>query len=120
MVAYGIEIFSLTKHLKSTYPDFMQPWYADNTGALGMLDHLENCFKVLNLNGLEWEYLPDPTKSILVVHTKNLELGEEFRQRHGFKICTGARYIWVISRMRKPKVVGSKSAWINGREKFVP
>ena len=81
------------------YPDFMQPWYADNAGALGMFNHLENYFKALKRNVVERGYFPDPTKSILVVHPQNLELGEEFRQRHGFKVFTGARYIGVISGM---------------------
>ena len=27
------------------------------------------------------------------MHPQNLESGEEFRQCHGFKVCTGARYI---------------------------
>ena len=47
MVAYGIEILLLIKHLKSTYLDVTQPWYADHAGALGMFDHLDNYFKAL-------------------------------------------------------------------------
>ena len=27
------------------------------------------------------------------MHPQNLELGEEFRQSHGFRVCRGARYI---------------------------
>ena len=68
MVVYGIEIIPLIKQLKSTYPDVPQPWYVDNDGALGMFDHLKNYFKALRRNGSERGYLPDPTKSILVVH----------------------------------------------------
>ena len=68
IVAYGIEILPLIRHLKLMYSDVTQPWYADNNGALGMFDHLENYFKTLNYNGLERGYLPDTTKSILVVH----------------------------------------------------
>ena len=47
MVAYRIEILPLIKHLKSTYLDVTQPWYADHAGALGMFDHLDNYCKAL-------------------------------------------------------------------------
>ena len=92
MVAYGIIILPLIKHFNSTYPHVTQSCYADNAGELCMLNNLKNYFKALKCNGLERGYYPDPTKSILVVHPQNLEFGVEFRQRHGFKVCTGARY----------------------------
>ena len=76
IVAYRIKIILLIKHLKSTYPDVTQPWYADKAGALGMFDHLDNYFKALKRNGPEWGYFPEPTKSILVVHSQNLKAGE--------------------------------------------
>ena len=58
-----------------------------------MFDHLENYFKALNCISPERGYLPDPTKSILVVHPQNPELGEELRRHHRFKVCTGAHYL---------------------------
>ena len=84
-------------------PDVTQPWYADDAGALGMFDHLEHYFKSLRRNGPEWGYIPEPTKSIIDMHTQNLESGEEFRQRHGFKVCIGARYIGGYIGDKKPK-----------------
>ena len=45
MVDYMIKILPLIKHLDSTYPDVTQPYYAENAGALGMFDHLENYSK---------------------------------------------------------------------------
>ena len=32
VVTYGVGIILLIKHLKLTYPDVMQPWYADDAG----------------------------------------------------------------------------------------
>ena len=72
IVAYGIEILPLIKDLKSMYPDVTQPWYAENHGALGMFDHLDNYFKALKRNGPERGHFTEPTKSILVVHPPNL------------------------------------------------
>ena len=103
MVAYGIEILLLIKHLKSTYLDVTQPWYADHAGALGMFDHLDNYFKALKRKVPERGYFSDPTKKIIVVHPQNPESGEEFRRRHGFRVCTSACCIWGYIRDDKNK-----------------
>ena len=47
VVTYGVGIILLIKHLKLTYPDVMQPWYADDAGELGAFKHLEKYVKVL-------------------------------------------------------------------------
>ena len=91
MVAYRIGILPLIKCLKSTYPDRTQTWYADDSGALGTFDHLDRHFKVLKCNDPARGYYLKPIKIILAVHPQNLESGELFCQRHGFKVCTGAR-----------------------------
>ena len=31
--------------------------------------------------------------SVLIILMENLEAGKEFGSRHGFKVCTGARYL---------------------------
>ena len=76
-----------------------------------MFHHLENYFKALKCNGPERGYFPDPTKIILVMHPQNLEPGEEFRQRHGFKVCMGARYIEVYIEDDK-----TKGHWLKERK----
>ena len=86
MVAYRIGIILMIKCLKSKYPDITHPWYAENAEALGTFDNLEQYFKALKCNGLAWGYYPNPTKRILAVHPQNLEAGELFGRRHGFKV----------------------------------
>ena len=61
IVAYGIVILPKIKQLKSMYPDVTQPWYTDDSGALGTFNHLQKYFKALNHNGPERGYLPNPT-----------------------------------------------------------
>ena len=39
MIAYGIGVLLLIKHLKVAYPDATQPWYTDYVIALGMFDN---------------------------------------------------------------------------------
>ena len=44
MAVYGIGILLLINRLKPTYPDVTQPWSADDAGALGTFDSLEQYF----------------------------------------------------------------------------
>ena len=41
IVAYGIGILSLIKNLKAEFPGVAQPWYADDSGALGTFTIVE-------------------------------------------------------------------------------
>ena len=50
MVAHGIVIILLIKQTKSIHPEITHPWYADDAGALGMLDNLEKYFNLLKHN----------------------------------------------------------------------
>ena len=54
---------------------------------------LETYFDLLTRQGPGRGYYPEPSKGILIVHLDNLEAGKLFGARHGFKVCTGARYM---------------------------
>ena len=51
IVVYGIGFIPLTKRLKLTYPEVIQRWYADDAGALGTFDNLEQYFNLVKRNG---------------------------------------------------------------------
>ena len=51
MVAYGIGILLLIKILKVKCLDVTYPWYADDSGALGMFANIELYFNSLKLFG---------------------------------------------------------------------
>ena len=72
IIAYGIGILSLIKNLKRMIPEFTQPWYADDSGALGTFTRLETYFDSLTRRGSGWGYPPKPTKSVLIVCLNNL------------------------------------------------
>ena len=93
MIVYGIGILALVKNLKREIPDVTQPWYADAAGYLGTFERLETYFDSLTRQGPVWGYHPEPTKSVLLVLPENLEAGIFFRERHGFRVCMGARYL---------------------------
>ena len=93
MIDYGIEIIPLINNLKRQLPDITQPWYADNSGALGTLSIIETYFNSLTHQGPGHVYHNRQSKTVLIVHLENLEAGKKFSTRHGFKVCTGARYL---------------------------
>ena len=47
MIKYGIEIILLIKNLKAAHNDVTQPWYVDDTGALGTFVNIEIYFNLL-------------------------------------------------------------------------
>ena len=48
---------------------------------------------MLTLQGPGRGYYTELSKSVLIVRPENLEAGKEFEAYHGFKVCTGARYL---------------------------
>jgi len=70
-------------------------WYADDIGAAGKYDAIEKFFKDLERIGPDFDYFPEPSKSILIVSSQNLQSGRLFfneQRREGFQITTGHRY----------------------------
>ena len=74
-------------------PDVTQPWYADESGALGTFARIETYFDSPTRQCPERGYYPKQFKSVLIVHPENLESGKELWARHGFKMYTGPRYL---------------------------
>ena len=93
MIAYGIIILPLIKNFKWEIFNVTQPWYAENSGALCMFAILETYFDSLTHQGPGRGYHPEPTNSIIIVRPENLEAGKCFGRHHGFRVCTGARYL---------------------------
>ena len=94
MITYVIGILPLIKNLKRATPDVTQPWYADNDRALGTFERLDTYFYSLTCQGPRQGYHPNPTKSVLIVLQDNLKAEKVFGARHGFRVFTGARYLW--------------------------
>ena len=61
--------------------------------GLGLLTRLETYFDSLEHQGPERGYQLNPTKSVMIVRPENLEAGKLFGAHHGFRVCTGARYL---------------------------
>jgi hypothetical protein len=70
-----------------------QPWYADHAGAGGNFQSIWYFFQRLQEIGPDFEYFPEPTKSILIVHEHNLEKARSVKADLKFKVKTGNRYL---------------------------
>ena len=58
-----------------------------------MFTRIETCFNLLTRQGPRCGYHRKPSKRVLIVHPNHPEAGKWFGARHGFKVCTGARYL---------------------------
>ena len=90
---YRIGILPLINNLKRAIPEVTQPWYADDTGALGPFARLDTYFDSLTCQGPGLGYHPEPTNILLIVHPDNLGAGKVFGARHGFRVCTVGNYL---------------------------
>ena len=117
MILYGIGMLPLTIKLKTAVPDCMQPWYADDAGAGGNFEDIDDFFKLLQLWGPARGYFPEPTKSILVVKPQSVERATARFAHLGFQVTTGARYLggYVGDTTDQAKYIDAKvTEWTDG------
>ena len=93
MIVYGIGILQLINNLRGAIPDVTHPWYDNDTGDLGTFVRLETYFDSLTRQVPGRGYYPKPSKRVLIVRPDNIEAVKVFGARHGFRLCTGARYL---------------------------
>ena len=108
MFVYGIGSMPLAKKILVKVPDCHQPWYADDAGAGGKFDAIQNYFTALNDEGPARGYFPEPSESILIVKPQSVEAAKATFSHLGFKIVTGARYLG-----GHVGTVESKKEWVN-------
>ena len=93
MFGYGIVVLPLIKQLKAAYSDVTSPWYFDDVGALSTYKNIKLYFNLLRQYGLVRGYDSKPYRSVLIVHPDNIKNEKDLGLHHGFKVCTGIRYL---------------------------
>ena len=93
MIAYGIGVLPLIKELWNAHPRVTQTWYANDAGAGGTFQQIQEHVRDLQVRGTARGYYPEPTKSILVVATGNIAWAEEHFRGLGIRVVTGHRYL---------------------------
>ena len=58
-----------------------------------MFARIDIYFNLPTHQGLGCRYYPEPYKSVMIVHSDNIEARKEFGARHRFKVCMGACYL---------------------------
>ena len=58
-----------------------------------MFARLDTYFGSMTRQGPGQGSHPNPTKSVLIVCTENIEAGKVFGKRHRFRVCTGTCYL---------------------------
>ena len=110
MIDYGVGLLLLIREFRYVYPCVTHPWYAYKAGAGGsfcdILAHLQD----LQGRGSPRGYLPERTKSILVVAPWNVVRGETLLRDMGMKVVTVSRYLggFIIDQVAKEKWMKEK------------
>lgn len=126
MFCYTIGTLPLIRKLKAMRPARPhQSWYADDASAIGNFEALHSLFTDLASIGPTFGYLPNASKSILVVPEHRVAAAELFFNsvhRYNISIRTGSRYLggFIGSEQLQDEYVSSKvSDWEMGIERFV-
>ena len=93
MITYSIGVLPLIQELRDAHPRLTQPWYANDAGAGGTFQQVQEHFWDLQARGPAQGYYPEPTKSILVVAPGNVARVEELFRGLGIRVVTGHRYL---------------------------
>ena len=93
MVVYGMGIFPLIRELWQAHPGVTQPWYVDYDEARGIFGRIWRHLDDMIVRGPLQGYLPEPTKSILVMSPWNVLQEEAFFRGYVLQIVTGICYI---------------------------
>eukprot|EP00957_Ditylum_brightwellii_P098181 7480531-Ditylum_brightwellii.AAC.1 len=71
----------------------LQEWFADDAALAGYFAAIDHWFTRLCEIGPPRGYIPEPTKSILVTHSKNINNAIEYFDHYNFEIKAGNRYL---------------------------
>ena len=96
MVLNGITLVPLAEELQSADPGLLSPLYADDAAFDGLARRSAQLLKMLKRRGPDWEYLPEPAKSLFILDTP----GQEEAAKQDFALegltlnfVSGSRYL---------------------------
>ncbi len=64
MSLYGVALMPLASQMRAEFPTALQPWYADDAGAVGAARSNAGCLNFLLEQGLKYGYFAEPSKSL--------------------------------------------------------
>jgi hypothetical protein len=117
MSLYGIATLPLARSMRQAIPDALQPWFADDSSAVGTAEQAAQCLLHLQQEGPRYGYFPEASKCIYVCKAEDEPTAREVFERHGLKILysRGERYLggFVGSGPKKEEWINEKVAkWV--------
>jgi len=95
MVIYGIAVTPLTESVRTTLPNILQAWYADDSAFGGTTQEITAAMQIILAKGPARGYYPEPSKSVLIcnpiIHeTVEADLGDyHFQYEDGYRHVGG-------------------------------
>jgi hypothetical protein len=117
MSLYGIATLPLAQSMRTEIPEALQPWYADDSSAVGTARQSARCLLHLQTEGPRYGYFPEASKCIYVCKAEDEQLAREAFEGLGLNIqySRGERYLggFVGSGERKEEWIKEKVAnWV--------
>ena len=92
MLLYAVAMMPLVNSLRCR-EQYQQSWYADDSACAGPLNSIHSWLDRLIERGPTYGYFPEPTKSVVVVASKYVEIAKSAFQNVGVKVVTGHRFL---------------------------
>ena len=92
MLLYAAAMMPLVNSLRCR-EQYQQSWYADDSACAGSLNSIHSWLDCLIERGPTYGYFPEPTKSVVVVASKYVEIAKSAFQNVGVKVVTGHRFL---------------------------
>ena len=94
MLLYAVAMMPLVNSLHCR-EQYQQSWYADDSACAGPLNSIHSWLDLLIERGPTYGYFPEPSKSVVVVASKYVEIAKSTCafQNVGVKVVTGHRFL---------------------------
>jgi hypothetical protein len=95
MSLYGIATLPLARSMRQAIPDALQPWFADDSSAVGTAKQSAQCLLHLQQEGPRYGYFPEATKCIYVCKAEDKPIAQKAFESRGLTIqySRGERYL---------------------------
>ena len=92
MMLYAVPVLLLIRSLEDSC-EWVQNWYAGDSSCVGELSSVRRWFDRLLTDGPAYGYFPEPSKTVLVVRSSDLERANDLFHDLGVSVVTGSRFL---------------------------
>ena len=92
MMLYAVTVLPLIRSLEDSC-EWVQNWYADDSSCVGELSSVRRWFDRLSADGPAYGYFPEPSKTVLVVRSSDLERANDLFHDLGVSVVTGSQFL---------------------------